>query len=216
MTVYKWYTGTSGQAISDRIRRLMSPGAPKSESDIADAIDRWVDSGRVLENMKSEYKLADPFKITALEQLMNIGHAKLHFEALRAQHKSYDVLLGKCREYAMKRRLEHTHRTKSDDMDIGQVDDLRENSEWELGGSHIGPDHGDSWGCWDMDVIGKGKSKGKGKYGGWAPQGKGIGFGNPGIGFNGTKGFQKGDMNSRAKARGDPREMPRVTARAKG
>ena len=49
MTVYKWYTGTSGQAISDRIRRLMSPGAPKSESDIADAIDRWVDSGRVLE-----------------------------------------------------------------------------------------------------------------------------------------------------------------------
>ena len=57
----------------------MSPAVPKNEADIADAIDRWVDSGRVLENMKADYKLADPFKITALEQLMGIGHAKLHF-----------------------------------------------------------------------------------------------------------------------------------------
>ena len=86
--------------------------------------------------MKAEYKLSDPFKITALEQLMNIGHAKLHFEALRAQHRTFDALLGKCKEYPMKRRLEHSHRSKSDDMDIGQVDDQDEGSMWDMGGGH--------------------------------------------------------------------------------
>ena len=54
---------------------------------------------------------------------MNIGNAKLHFETLRAQHRAFDALIGKCKEYAMKRRLEHSHKNKADDMDIGQVDD---------------------------------------------------------------------------------------------
>ena len=84
MTIYKWYTGATGQAMSDRFRKLMSPGVPKSEADIVDAIEKWVDAGRLLENMKAEYKLADPFKMTALVQFMNVGHAKLHFEALRS------------------------------------------------------------------------------------------------------------------------------------
>ena len=75
VTLYKWYTGTSGQAITERIRKLVSPATPKQESDIADAIDRWVDPGRVLENMKEEFKLQDLCKIMALEQLMNIGKA---------------------------------------------------------------------------------------------------------------------------------------------
>ena len=172
MTIYKWYIGTTGQAISDRTRKLMSPTTPKSESDIADAIDRWVDSGRVLENMKEEYKLQDIFKVTALEQLMNIGHAKLHFEALRAQYKEYDMLLSKCKEYAMKRRLEHTHRSKADDMDIGQVDGGPGNEfSWDMGGGNhwdTSP-HGEAW---DMDVMAKGKGKGKGKYGSWDQPGK--------------------------------------------
>ena len=48
---------------------------------------KWVDSGRILESMKEEFKLQDPFEIMALEQLMNFGKAKLHFESLRAQYK---------------------------------------------------------------------------------------------------------------------------------
>ena len=40
---------------------------------VGSSLDRWVDAGRLLENMKVDDKLADPFKITALEQLMNVG-----------------------------------------------------------------------------------------------------------------------------------------------
>ena len=67
-----------------------------------------------------------------------------------------------------------------------------------------------------MDVIGKGKSKGKGKYGGWAPQGKGIGFGNPGIGFNGTKGFQKGGYEFKGKGKGGPKGDAKGDGKGKG
>ena len=69
MVVYKWFMGVSGQAVTDRMKRLMSPSTPKSEAEVADAIERWVESGRTLESLKSEYKLPDVFKITALEQL---------------------------------------------------------------------------------------------------------------------------------------------------
>ena len=161
MTLYKWYAGTSGQAITERIRKLVSPTTPKHESDIADAIDRWVDSVRVLENMKEEFKLQDPVKITALEQLMNIGHAKLHFESLRAQYKKYDDLLSKWKEYAMKRRLEHSHKSRNDDMDLGQVDDSdRDDPAWNMGGyaEWMYPGH-----MWEnhLDTIGAtGKGKG--------------------------------------------------------
>ena len=95
--------------------------------------------------------MADPFKIIALEQLMNVGHAKLHFEALRSQYKDYDTLILKCREYAMKRRLEHTHKNKSDDMDIGQVDDYIMEQSWDMGRGHISYDYNDPWGAWNTD-----------------------------------------------------------------
>ena len=72
----------------------------------------------------------------------------------------------------MKRRLEQSHKAKSDDMDIGQVDDYIKEPMWDMGGNHMGSDY-NSWGAWDADAIGKGKAKGKGKFGGWAPPGKG-------------------------------------------
>ena len=53
-TVYKWFTGVSGQAISDKIRKLMAPGTPKGEQDIADQLDKWIESIRTLEAMKAD------------------------------------------------------------------------------------------------------------------------------------------------------------------
>ena len=38
--VYKWFMGVSGQAISDRVRRLMSPATAKHEHEIADHLDK--------------------------------------------------------------------------------------------------------------------------------------------------------------------------------
>ena len=55
--VHKWFMGVSGQAISDKIRKLMAPTTPKTEQDIADHLDKWIESIRTLENMRSEYKL---------------------------------------------------------------------------------------------------------------------------------------------------------------
>ena len=74
--VYKWFMGVSGQAISDKIRKLMAPTTPKTEQEIADHLDKWIESIRTLENMRSEYKLQDPFKIIALEQIMAVGQAR--------------------------------------------------------------------------------------------------------------------------------------------
>merc|ERR1712015_487361 len=100
MVIYKWFMGTSGQAVTDRIKRLMSPTTPKTEADIADAIERWVESGRTLECLKQEYRLPDVFKVTALEQLMGVGQAKLHFESIKSQDADFDIMLQKCRDYA--------------------------------------------------------------------------------------------------------------------
>ena len=92
MVMYKWFMGTSGQAVTDRVKKLMTPGTPKTEADIADAIEKWIESGRTLECLKQEYKLPEVFKITALEQIMAVGQAKLHFEGI----KSSDVTLMSC------------------------------------------------------------------------------------------------------------------------
>ena len=121
--LYKWYMGTSGQAIADRMRRLMAPSTPKSEAEIADHLEKWAESARVLETMKEEFKLPDGFKVTALERIMEVGQAKLHFESLKTQDLEFEELLQKCRDYAMRRRLEHGHRNKADDMDIDNVDE---------------------------------------------------------------------------------------------
>merc|ERR1712175_15066 len=110
MTVYKWFMGVSGQAVTEGMKKIMPPATPKTEAEVADAIERWVEAARVLENLKPEYKLPNPYKITALESLMNVGQAKLHFESIKAQEDDFDEILKKCRDYALRRRLESNHR----------------------------------------------------------------------------------------------------------
>ena len=139
MVLYKWFMGASGQAIADRVKRLMSPAPPKTEHDIADMIEKWSDSARMLENMKDEYKLPDFFKVTALETLMSIGQAKLYFESLKSQGIGFEDMLQKCKDYGMRRRLDHMHKHKSDDMDIGAVQETSHDypEEWEMGGNEM-------------------------------------------------------------------------------
>ena len=38
--LYKWFTGTSGQGLSERARAIMAPTPPKSEGEIAEAVDK--------------------------------------------------------------------------------------------------------------------------------------------------------------------------------
>ena len=68
-------------------------------------------------------KVPDFFKVTALETIMSVGQARLYFDSIKSQGHDFDSLLQKCRDYAMRRRLDHLHRSQTDDMDIGAVED---------------------------------------------------------------------------------------------
>ena len=48
--LYKWFTGTSGQGLSERARAIMAPTPPKTEGDIAEAVGKWIDGLRILES----------------------------------------------------------------------------------------------------------------------------------------------------------------------
>ena len=85
-----------------------------------------------MRGLKQEYRLPEPFKVTALEQLMGVGQAKLHFESIKTMDMGFDSLLQKCRDYALRRRLEHNHRKGKDDMEVDAV----------LEGSDMGMDMG--------------------------------------------------------------------------
>merc|ERR1711974_93904 len=98
---------------------MMSPGVPKGESDIADAIEKWIKSGRLLEGIKQD----DAFKVTALEQIMGVGPAKLHFDGLKARNLEYEDIQNQCRDYALRRRLEHQHKIGKYNMDLDAVED---------------------------------------------------------------------------------------------
>ena len=47
-------------AIAEKINVAMTPVIPKSESDIVDSIDTWLELTRQLEEMKPGYALPDP------------------------------------------------------------------------------------------------------------------------------------------------------------
>ena len=131
MIIYKWFVGASGQTVTGRMKRLMSPAIPKTEAEVADTIEGWVDAGSTFEGIELEYRRPEPFKITALEQLRGVGQGKLHFETLKSQDMGFDELLQKCRDFAMRRRLEYNHKRGKDDM---VVDDVEvENANMDMG-----------------------------------------------------------------------------------
>ena len=73
--LYKWYLGTTGLAITKRMSAYVSPGTPAKESQLADAIDRWIEEGRVLESMGDKYRLSEEWKSTAIERIMDVWQA---------------------------------------------------------------------------------------------------------------------------------------------
>ena len=174
MTIYKWFTGASEQAVAERIRKLMSPPTPKKEQDVADAMDRWIESARTLENMKPEYKLQDPFEVTALESVMNIGQGKTYFENLKVQGLESEEILARCKDHAILKRLDHAHEKHQDDMDVGAVQIHAEthqdwSQEWNMGGDCMSPEN--HWSDMGVDTMGKEGKKGSKGYKG---KGKGI------------------------------------------
>ena len=169
--VYKWFMSTSGQGLSERARAIMAPTPPKSEGDMAEAVDKWNEGLRLLENHPG-YSMHVNLKVTALKQLM-VGRAKDHFETWEEDMKNQGVednqwrwILGKVQEYATRRRLEANLAKGKNPMDVDGIDgasswDSQGNWDWQQ------DEAGYMWGaCWDnagdIDALGKGKAMGKG------------------------------------------------------
>merc|ERR1711940_154909 len=51
MAVYKWYTSTSGQGVTNRMSKAMNPTPPKSDADLANALEKWEENIKQLEAM---------------------------------------------------------------------------------------------------------------------------------------------------------------------
>ena len=111
--LHKWYSETTGEAISEIIKQVMAPASPKQESEMADHIDIWPERMRILEEMRKEYELPGPFKITALRHLM-VGKAKGYFEIVESRIPGdYERILPEIQEYANRRRLEANLKNES-------------------------------------------------------------------------------------------------------
>ena len=113
--IYKWFAGTSGMGLSERARVIMAPTAPKSEGDMAESVDKWLEGLRLLQSHKG-YRMSIQLRVTALKMLM-IGRAKDQFESWEQdmpknmdndadEDKAWNELLGKVQDYATRRRLE--------------------------------------------------------------------------------------------------------------
>ena len=180
--IYKWFAGTSGMGLSERARVIMAPTAPKSEGDIAEALDKWLEGLRLLQSHKG-YRMSIQLKVTALEMLMT-GRARDQFEIWEqdipkvmegdeAELQAWNELLGKVQDYATRRRLEANMQKGKSAMDVDGVDQ----GDWDGG---WGYDQGNWDWTWEMggdiDALGKGKSMGKGGKKGKG-KGKGMFFG---------------------------------------
>ena len=62
---YKWYMGTSGMGLQEKAQQIMAPSQPKSEGDIADSVEKWLEGFRVISGHKG-YDLSYRLRVTAL------------------------------------------------------------------------------------------------------------------------------------------------------
>ena len=105
----------------------------------------------LLENIGEDYKLATPFKITALRTLMSNKIDK--FDQIKEQAKGdipttteptdipkvqFLMMTNKLREYLTDKRLESNFSRNKDDMDIGEVGEKEDEGQWSGGEDYGG------------------------------------------------------------------------------
>ena len=73
MNLHRWLTGTTGMAISQRVKHLVHPNTPNKESEITDALDKRVEAKRNLAAITKDYELGESLQLVALECIMHVG-----------------------------------------------------------------------------------------------------------------------------------------------
>ena len=142
--IYLWFAGQSGMALSKRMEWVMRPSVPRDDYELAEAFEKWMTQVTLLENIGDDYKLAIPFKVTALRTLMSNKIDK--FDQIKEQAKNdiptttpsediprvqFSIMVTKLREYLTDKRLESNFSKNKDDMDIGGVGGKSEDSQNE-------------------------------------------------------------------------------------
>ena len=124
-TVYLWFAGTTGMALSKRSEWVMNPPIPKNSLELAMLIPKWMHEITQLSNYGEDYDLGVSYKMTALKIMMT--KFKDHFVGMKeaAEAKSsvkknqYDELLKRVTNFATEQRLDDNYaKSKSDPMDI--------------------------------------------------------------------------------------------------
>ena len=115
--------------VTDRMNKAMNPSPPKSDADLANAIEKWEENLKQLEAMGEGYNLMTEFRKTALGRLMSGGQAKSIYEQIMITGGTSKAILNKCKEYAQMRRQEHVHKRHREDMDLDEVGGFSEEEE---------------------------------------------------------------------------------------
>jgi len=61
--IFKWFMSTSGMGLQDKARQIMSPIAPKSEGEIAGAVEKWLEGLRIISSHKG-YEMSYRLRVT--------------------------------------------------------------------------------------------------------------------------------------------------------
>ena len=125
-SVYLWFAGTTGMALSMRTEWVMHPPIAKNSQELAMLIPKWTHEITQLANYGDDYELKVPFKITALKIMMTKFKDNYRSMEEAAEAKSnvlaeqYSELLKKVTNFATSQRLEENHnKSKHEPMDIG-------------------------------------------------------------------------------------------------
>jgi len=84
MSLYRWFAGTTGLGAAGKVSKVMNPTPPKKEEEIADAIDRWCEAQRQIEEVDMDLRLKPMLNMAALKVMM-VGKAKDFSSTSRAQ-----------------------------------------------------------------------------------------------------------------------------------
>ena len=182
--VNKWYLATSGQGLSERMTKIMTPSQSKKDADVKYDVEKWLDEVKECRALGAS-EMGYDYMLTALRGIatpairdqMDVADAK--GETL--DHKTrYETQFNVMMNWAHRKAVEAGGK-KSDKMDIGGIAGK--------GGWYPGYDDQQQVDWNDAQnqgfMLGMVKGKGKGKGGYW----KHVGGGKDGKGYGKAKGF---------------------------
>ena len=85
--VYKWFVGIRGMGRSEKAWHITAPSTPRSEVDIADAVEKWLEGSRLFSGNRG-YQISYKLKVTAL-RIFVVGGARDHYELWEEDYKEY-------------------------------------------------------------------------------------------------------------------------------